>query len=98
AEAQLQVAGTTVGIASANLYPHVVLTAQVAGMGLLPGGPSETAWNLLGELAGPVFHGGSLRAEQRAAQDEYRSAFAAYDQVVLEEFGQVAAILQALDT
>ena len=96
AEAQLEVAGTTVGIATANLYPHVALTAQVAGMGLLPGGPSETGWNLLGEIAAPIFHGGSLRAEQRAAQDEYRSAFAAYDQVVLEAFGQVADILQAL--
>jgi len=96
AEAQLEVAGATVGIATANLYPHVALTAQVAGMGLLPGGPSETGWNLLGEIAAPIFHGGSLRAEQRAAQDEYRSAFAAYDQVVLEAFGQVADILQAL--
>jgi NodT family efflux transporter outer membrane factor (OMF) lipoprotein len=96
AEAQLEVAGTTVGIATANLYPHVVLTAQVASMGLLPAGASEMGWNLLGEIAGPVFHGGSLRAEQRAAQDEYRSAFAAYDQVVLEAFGQVADILQGL--
>ena len=96
AEAQLQMAGATVGIATANLYPHLVLTAQVTGTGLLPGGPSEIASNLLGELAGPVFHGGSLRAEQRAAQEEYRSAFAAYDQVVLEAFGQVADILQGL--
>ena len=96
AEAQLQVAGTAVGIATANLYPHVILSAQVAAEGLLPGGPSETAWNLLGEFAAPIFHGGSLRAEQRVAQDEYRSAFAAYGQVVLEAFGQVADSLQAL--
>jgi NodT family efflux transporter outer membrane factor (OMF) lipoprotein len=96
AEAQLQVAGTAVGIATANLYPHVVLTADVAGSGLLPGGPSEIAWDLLGEFAAPVFHGGSLRAEQRAAQDEYRSASAAYEEVVLEAFGQVADTLQAL--
>jgi NodT family efflux transporter outer membrane factor (OMF) lipoprotein len=96
AEAQLQVAGTAVGIATANLYPHVLLTAEVAGTGLLPGGPSEIASNLLGELAAPVFHGGSLRAQQRAAQEEYRSASAAYEQVVLEAFGQVADTLQAL--
>jgi NodT family efflux transporter outer membrane factor (OMF) lipoprotein len=96
AEAQLQVAGTAVGIATANLYPHVVLGAELARAGLAPGGPSEIASNLLGAFAAPVFHGGSLRAEQRAAQDEYRSAFAAYDQVVLEAFGQVADTLQAL--
>ena len=96
AEAQLQLAGTAVGIATANLYPHLVLSAPLAGTGLLPGGPSEVAWNLLGDFTAPIFHGGSLRAEQRAARDDYRSAFAAYRQVVLEAFGQVADSLQAL--
>jgi NodT family efflux transporter outer membrane factor (OMF) lipoprotein len=96
AEAQLQVAGTAVGIATANLYPHLVLTAELAGAGLLPAGPSEMAGDILGGLTAPLFHGGSLRAEQRAAQDDYRSAFAAYRQVVLEAFGQVSDSLHAL--
>jgi NodT family efflux transporter outer membrane factor (OMF) lipoprotein len=96
AEAQLQVAGTAVGIATANLYPHLILSAPLAASGLFPGGPSEVAWTLLGGLTAPIFHGGSLRAEQRAAQDDYRSAFAAYREVVLEAFGQVADSLQAL--
>jgi NodT family efflux transporter outer membrane factor (OMF) lipoprotein len=96
AEAQLHEAGAAVGIATANLYPNFTLTARLGGEGLMSGGPSETAWNLVGGLSAPIFHGGALRAERRAAQDEYQAAFAAYQQTVLNAFGQVAAALQAL--
>jgi NodT family efflux transporter outer membrane factor (OMF) lipoprotein len=96
AEAQLRVAGATVDVATANLYPNLTLTARLGGEGLLNGGPSETAWNVLGGLTAPIFHGGALKAEQRAAQDEYQAAFAAYQQTVLDAFGQVADELQAL--
>jgi NodT family efflux transporter outer membrane factor (OMF) lipoprotein len=96
AEAQLHEAGAAVGVATANLYPHFTLTAQLGGEGLLGGGPSETAWNLLGGLTAPIFHGGALKAERRAAQDEYQASLAAYQQTVLTAFGQVATALQAL--
>jgi NodT family efflux transporter outer membrane factor (OMF) lipoprotein len=96
AEAQLHTAGAAVGVATANLYPKFTLTAGLGGEGLLGGGPSETAWNILGGLTAPIFHGGALKAEQRAARDEYQAAFAAYQQTVLNSFGQVAAALQAL--
>jgi NodT family efflux transporter outer membrane factor (OMF) lipoprotein len=97
AEAQLHAASATLGIATANLYPQLTLSAAVGEQGLLGGGPSETASNILGGLTAPLFHGGTLTAERRAAQDEYRAAFAAYRQTVLEAFSQVAATLQALD-
>jgi NodT family efflux transporter outer membrane factor (OMF) lipoprotein len=96
AEAQLHEAGAAVGVATANLYPNFTLTARLAGEGLLDGGPSETAWNFVGGLTAPIFHGGALSAERRAAQDDYQAAFAAYQQTVLNAFGQVAASLQAL--
>jgi NodT family efflux transporter outer membrane factor (OMF) lipoprotein len=96
AEAQLRAAGATVGVATANLYPNLTLTARLGGEGLLNGGPSETAWNVLGGLTAPIFHGGALKAEQRSARDEYQAAFAAYQQTVLNAFGQVADALQAL--
>jgi outer membrane protein TolC len=96
AEAQLHEAGAAVGVATAKLYPNFTLTARLGGEGLLGGGPSETAWNLLGGLTTPIFHGGALKAERRAAQDEYQAAFAAYQQTVLNAFGQVAAALQSL--
>jgi NodT family efflux transporter outer membrane factor (OMF) lipoprotein len=96
AEAQLHAASATLGVATANLYPHLTLSAAIGSQGLLGGGPSETALNLLAGLTAPVFHGGTLTAERRAAQDEYAAAFAAYRQTILDAFSQVAGSLQAL--
>jgi NodT family efflux transporter outer membrane factor (OMF) lipoprotein len=96
AEAQLHAASATLGLATANLYPHLTLSAAIGSQGLLNGGPSESALNLLAGLTAPVFHGGTLTAERRAARDEYQAAFAAYRQTVLEAFSQVAGSLQAL--
>lgn len=95
AEAQLRVAETAVGIATADRYPHLVLSSALAPEGLV-GGPSEVAWNLLGGLMGPIFDGGTRQARQQAAEDDYRSVLAAYQQTVLEAFAQVADSLQAL--
>ena len=96
AEAQLHAAAAAVGVATAAMYPHFTLSASLAGEGLLNGGPSETAWNLLGGLTAPLFRGGTLSAERRAAKADYQAAFAAYQQTVLSAFSQVAASLQAL--
>lgn len=96
AEAQLHEAGAAIGIATANLYPHLSLDGSVGREGLLAGGPSETAWNVLGGLTAPIFHGGTLHAEKRAAVQDYQAAVAAYRETVLEAFGQVADMLQAL--
>jgi NodT family efflux transporter outer membrane factor (OMF) lipoprotein len=96
AEAQLHAASATLGVATANLYPHLTLSAAIGEQGLLGGGPSEAAFDLLAGLTAPVFHGGTLTAERRAAQDEYQAAFAAYRQTILDAFSQVAGSLQAL--
>ena len=97
AEAQLRAANAAVGVATADLYPHVVLTADVAGEGLLDGG-SGAAWSLLGGLTAPIFHGGALSAQRRAAADAYDAAFAQYQQTVLTAFVQVGGLLHALAT
>jgi NodT family efflux transporter outer membrane factor (OMF) lipoprotein len=96
AEAQLHAASAAVGIATASLYPNLTLDGSIGREGLLGGGPSETAWNVLGGLTAPIFHGGTLSAERRAAVQDYQAAFGAYRETVLEAFGQVADVLQAL--
>jgi NodT family efflux transporter outer membrane factor (OMF) lipoprotein len=96
AEAQLHAASASVGIATANLYPHLTLDGTIGREGLLGGGPSEAAWNVLGGLTAPIFHGGTLNAEKRAAVEDYQAAFSAYRETVLEAFGQVADMLQAV--
>jgi NodT family efflux transporter outer membrane factor (OMF) lipoprotein len=100
AEAQLHATTAAVGIASANLYPHVALTAsagqQATDFGHLFNGASGV-WSIIGSLVAPIFDGGTLRAERRAAVDAMQESAAKYEQTVLIAFGQVADSLQALD-
>jgi NodT family efflux transporter outer membrane factor (OMF) lipoprotein len=99
AEAQLHAATAGVGVATANLYPQITLSAT-GGWQSLPGQAlftrSNAAWSLISGLTAPLFDGGTLRAERRAAVDELRSSAARYQEVVLESFGQVADALDAL--
>jgi NodT family efflux transporter outer membrane factor (OMF) lipoprotein len=99
AEAQLHAATAAVGVATANLYPQITLTGtggwqSLAGQALF--GRSNTAWSLVSGLTAPLFDGGTLRAERRASLDELRASAADYQEVVLESFGQVANVLDAL--
>ncbi|MGH8261082.1 MAG: efflux transporter outer membrane subunit [Steroidobacteraceae bacterium] len=99
AEAQLHAATAAVGIATANLYPRITLTAT-GGFQSLPFqqlfDSSNTAWTLISGITAPVFDGGRLHAERRAAVDALAASAARYQQVVLQSFGQVADLLDAL--
>ncbi|HEY6482179.1 MAG TPA: efflux transporter outer membrane subunit [Steroidobacteraceae bacterium] len=98
-EAQLHAATAAVGVADANLYPHITLTAsggqQSTTLSHLFDGASST-WSVAGSLVGPLFDGGTLRAQKRAAVDALQASAADYEQTVLVAFGQVADSLQAL--
>jgi NodT family efflux transporter outer membrane factor (OMF) lipoprotein len=99
AEAQLHAATAGVGIATANLYPRIDITAsagqQATGFTHVFDGTSSV-WSLIGGLVAPLFDGGRLRAEQRASVEAMRSSSASYEQTVLVAFGQVADALEAL--
>ena len=100
AEAQLHAATAAVGVATANLYPQIALTATLAQETLTPAqlfNASSTAWSLIAGLTQPLFDGGTLRAQRRAALDALHASAARYQQVVLDSFGQVADLLDALD-
>ena len=99
-EARLHAATAAVGVAASNLYPHIVLTGSVglqstAVSDLFEGG--STAYSAAGSLTAPLFDGGTLRAQKRAAVDALQASAANYQQTVLEAFGQVADSLEALD-
>ena len=95
AEARLHVANAAVGVATADLYPRVTLSAAIAAEGLTAG-PAGAAWSLVGGLAAPIFHGGELSARKRAAQNAYQAAFSDYQQTVLAAFQQIADNLHGL--
>jgi NodT family efflux transporter outer membrane factor (OMF) lipoprotein len=99
-EAQLRAASAQIGISTARLYPAITLSAGLTASSLTGGDLFNTAglvWNIAAGLSEPVFDGGMRRAEQRAAVAAFRAAAADYQQTVLESFGQVADILEALN-
>ena len=100
AEALLQQAGARVGVATANLYPQLTLSANVGSIGSSNGGDlfaSGSGFYLLGaSLAQPIFRGGELQARRRAAIAAYEQAGAAYKEVVLQGWQNVADVLRAL--
>ncbi|HET7525133.1 MAG TPA: efflux transporter outer membrane subunit [Burkholderiaceae bacterium] len=101
AEALLQQASAKVGVATANLYPQITLSATAGSIGSSNGGDlfaSNSGFYLLGaSLAQPLFHGGELQARRRAAIAAYEQAGAAYREVVLQGWQNVADVLRALD-
>jgi NodT family efflux transporter outer membrane factor (OMF) lipoprotein len=96
AEALLHQASANVGVATANLYPQITLSASGGAIGtsFANGGP---VWNAGMSLAQPIFNGGALRAERRKAVAAYDEAGAAYQQTVLQAFQQVADTLRAIE-
>jgi NodT family efflux transporter outer membrane factor (OMF) lipoprotein len=99
AEAQLHAATAAVGIATANLYPQITLTASGSQESIKTGDLFDSnrfAWSLIGGVTAPLFDGGTLRAERRAALEALNVSAARYKQTVLQSFGQVADLLEAL--
>lgn len=99
AAAQVHAATAELGIASANLLPRISLTgawgSNAASASDLFSADS-ILWNLGAGLLQPLFHGGSLRADKRAAQARLEQAAAEYRFTVLSAFQDVANALQAL--
>jgi NodT family efflux transporter outer membrane factor (OMF) lipoprotein len=99
AEAQLAEAGAAVGIATANLYPQISLSASLGSERTSIGSLSDglNVWSLGGNLLQPLFHGGALLAQRRSAVAAYDAAAASYQQTVLGALQQVADTLRALE-
>ncbi|HUL94211.1 MAG TPA: efflux transporter outer membrane subunit [Burkholderiales bacterium] len=101
AEALLMQAGARVGVATANLYPQITLSASGGSLASSGGDllSSGTGFYLLGaSLAQPLFHGDELQAKRRSAVAAYEQAGAAYQEAVLLGFQNVADTLRALET
>jgi len=101
AEALLHAASAKVGVATADLYPRITLSAAYGSeantIGDLFTGPAAL-WSFGGQLLQPVFHGGALIARRRAAIAAYDQASAQYRETVLKAFGNVADTLKALES
>ncbi|HET6724958.1 MAG TPA: efflux transporter outer membrane subunit [Gammaproteobacteria bacterium] len=101
AENLLHAASANVGVATANLYPHISLSGSYGSQAVEAGNlfnAGNAIWNIGVSLLQPLFHGGALHAQKRAAVASYKEALANYRQTVLTAFGQVADVLRALET
>jgi len=99
AEAQLHMASAAIGVATANLYPQINLSAQLVLEALTPASLAKdviTEWGTAANITQPLLDGGKLSAQQRAAIDAYQASLAEYQQTVLAAFRDVADHLQAL--
>jgi NodT family efflux transporter outer membrane factor (OMF) lipoprotein len=101
AEAELHAATAAVGVATAAQYPDIRLTASLTQGSIKPEdlfSYDSSGWNLMAGVTAPFFHGGTLKAERKAAEAEARAALARYQQTVLRAFVQVSDVLAALGT
>lgn len=101
AEAELHAATAAIGVAVANQYPDIKLSANLTQSAIKPENLfnySSSGWNLLSGVTAPIFSGGTLKAERQAAEAEARVSLARYQQTVLRAFVQVSDALAALGT
>ena len=100
AESQLHQATAEVGVATANLLPQITLSGSLGSQALNTGdlfAGGTKAWSIGAGVLQPLFHGGTLRAETRAAEAGLERAAADYQTTVLGAFQNVADSLHALE-
>lgn len=99
AEENLHAASAQIGVAMAARLPSITLSANLGSTAyeigqLLTAGAGF--WMLAGNLAQPIFRGGALLHQQRAAEAAYEQAAAQYRSAVLSAFRDVADTLHAI--
>lgn len=100
AEAVLHAASAKIGVAQAARLPNISLSATLGGSALSLGTLFKSGagfWSIGADLVQPIFQGGTLRHQQRAAEAAYEQAAAQYRGVVLTAFQNVADALEAID-
>jgi NodT family efflux transporter outer membrane factor (OMF) lipoprotein len=99
AEAALHASTAQIGVSTAAMLPNLTLNASygtnatsVTGLG----SSNSIFWSAIGGITQPIFHGGALYYQRKAAIDARDQQVASYQQTVLSAFAQVADALRAL--
>ncbi|WP_157216588.1 efflux transporter outer membrane subunit [Flavisphingomonas formosensis] len=101
AEAQMRGAGADVGAAIAARLPSIQLSANIGGEATRFADMFATGnpfWALIGGVTQPIFHGGALLHQQKAAEAALEAAKAQYRAAVLQAFADVSDALTGLRT
>jgi NodT family efflux transporter outer membrane factor (OMF) lipoprotein len=100
AEENLHSACAQIGVAIANRLPNVTLTADAGSIATGVGAlftPDSMFWDLGAGLTQPIFQGGTLLHQERAARAAFVQAAEQYRSTVLTAFQNVADTLNALE-
>lgn len=96
AEEQMRFANAQVGVAAANFFPRIGLTALFgrasSPLSSLSSGQT-TVWSVAGNLAGPIYQGGALKAQQRQAVAFWEQTRLQYQQTAQIAFQDVSNAL-----
>jgi NodT family efflux transporter outer membrane factor (OMF) lipoprotein len=98
AEAQLHASNAQVGVAVAAMLPQFSITGTLGGNAdefpwlFRTGGPF---WTLVGSVTQPIFEGGTLLHNKRAASAALKQAAAQYQNTVITAYQNVADTLHA---
>jgi len=100
AEANMHAASAQIGIAIANRLPNIVLSANTGSTALAMHQlfTSGTGfWGIGADITAPIFQGGTLLHQERAAKAAYVQAAEQYRSTVMGAFQNVADSLVALE-
>ncbi len=99
AEQQLVAANARIGVAKAEFFPKLSLTALFGAasseLSALTGG-GATVWAVAGMLSGPLFNAGRTTGQYRASIAQWEQARLQYEQAVLGALREVSDALTAL--
>jgi NodT family efflux transporter outer membrane factor (OMF) lipoprotein len=100
ARADMHAASAQIGVAMASRLPNIALTANAGSTALAMGQLFKSGtgfWNLGAAVTAPIFQGGTLLHQERAAKAAYVQAAEQYRSTVLTAFQNVADTLAALE-
>jgi NodT family efflux transporter outer membrane factor (OMF) lipoprotein len=99
AQENLHAASAQIGVAEANRLPNILLTADAGSTALAIGQVFSSGtgfWAVGAALTAPIFQGGMLLHQERAARAAYEEAAEQYRSTVLNALQNVADTLVAL--
>jgi NodT family efflux transporter outer membrane factor (OMF) lipoprotein len=100
AEAQVHAASAEIGVATANLLPQFGITGDVGASAQKLSElftPQSLVWSITGSVMQPIFKGGTLLAQKRAAEAAFLEAASAYRATVITAVQNVADVLRAIE-
>jgi len=101
AEEQLHQASANIGVATANMLPQLSITGDYGSTSLQAAQlftPATAVWSIGGAVAQPIFHGGTLLHQRKAAIAAFDAARAQYRDTVLNAFRNVSDSLRAIQS